>query len=381
MVEKRPLQGHLPDAVLLRHKAQQPGGPQLQAVHPPQRDAEKPLKVPLVYPGAVGSPEEIVHHPLAEGKPQGQGGGKHPALHPSAILLDGKGVDLELLPQQGGGGAAEAQEVVPGHGGVPSPRPAREGPDGGTGIPLLQTVGGDLVQQPPLLPLVHCREGAGGKGEVDKGVDGHMVCPAGKGQIHIRPQVLEGLPREGEDQVHGHRLEGDLLQGGRQGGQVHRPAPQEGLILLLKGLHPYADLRHASLLQCPQEGDGHVVRVELHSDPLGDGEVLPYRPDDLPQPPGGQGRGPATEVQASDLPSALRLAAHHVDLPDQGIDVLIAQIGVVDRLAVGAEIAQAPAEGDVDIQPQPLAVPIGEDLVKLAGEYKGFYRPGEPHPR
>ena len=207
-----------------------------------------------------------------------------------------------------------------------------------------------------------------------------MVCPMGEGKINVRPQVPEGLPREREDQVHRHRLKGDPLQSGRQGGQVHRPPPQKGLILLLKGLRPYADLRDAGLLQGPQKGDGHVVRVELHTDPLGDGEMLLHRPDDLPQPPGGQRRGPAAEVQAGDLPFGFHLGADHVNFPDQGVDVPAAQPGVIDRLAVGTEIAQAPAEGDVDIQPQALAVLIGEGPVKLAGQYKGLYRPGEPHP-
>ena len=113
------------------------------------------FKVGFVYLGAVGGPEEVVHHSLTQRKPECQGSRKLPAVNPAAVGLDGKGIDFELLLQESGGGASEAQEVVSCHGGVAGVFFAGKGPDGGACVPLFQTVAGNLVEQPVFFFLFH----------------------------------------------------------------------------------------------------------------------------------------------------------------------------------------------------------------------------------
>lgn len=73
------------------------------------------------------------------------------------------------------------------------------------------------------------------------------------------------------------------------------------------------------------------------------------------------------------------LPAYLVNLPDQGVQIAPAPLRLVHLLAVGAETAQPPAEGDMDIQPQIFARPEGQNRIVLPSEGKGLDRPGQPH--
>ena len=57
------------------------------------------------------------------------------------------------------------------------------------------------------------------------------------------------------------------------------------------------------------------------------------------------------------------LASRQMDLPDQGVDVPAACLLGVEGLAVGTEAADAPAEGDMDVQPQAVTVRKGQLLI------------------
>ena len=143
-----------------------------------------------------------------------------------------------------------------------------------------------------------------------------MVGPPGKSRIQVPPQVLKGLAGQGEDEVHGHGLEGHGSQGPGQGGAIHRCPAQQVLKFGLEGLDADADPGHASGPEGLQHLRHHVVRVELHADTLGDVEVFLQLPHDLPQPPSSQSRGAAAKVQAGDPLSPSPALPHQTDLPE-----------------------------------------------------------------
>lgn len=380
MVIERALQGHTVNPILLRNKAQQFGESQLKAVSFFQRHAEETFKVSVADLCAVCGPKEVIHHALAQGKAEGEGGGKQSPVNAAAVFLGGKGVDLELVPQKGGGGTAEAEEIIPGHGGIPGGLFLGEGPDGIAGTAVFQAVGGDGVQQAAFFIFWHGRNWAGSESEVDERIDSDVVGPAGKGCVDVQLQILKGLPGQSEDEVHGDSLKGDSAEGRCQSGAVHRTAPQHGLEFFLEGLYADTDAGDARILQGLQEGGGHIVRVELHADALGDAKVLLYGLDDFRQTACGEGGGPAAKIQAGDGLFGVSLCSCQVDLPDERVDIVVTGFPGIHRFAIGAEAANVLAEGDVDIQPQAWAGFKGEALVIFVCKDKGSGRTGQPHP-
>ena len=109
-------------------------------------------------------------------------------------------------------------------------------------------------------------------------------------------------------------------------------------------------------------------------------EPLLQRGDGFAQPSGGQGGGAPAEIQAGGPLFPRMLPAHQMDFPDQSVQVAVHPLRAVDLLAIGAEAAQRPAEGNVDIQAQVRAVLIGKELVVFLSEGEGFDGPGQPHP-
>ena len=89
-------------------------------------------------------------------------------------------------------------------------------------------------------------------------------------------------------------------------------------------------------------------------------------------------RAPA-EVEAGGLLAAGVLAAHPVDLLQKRVDVAAAFLRRVELLAVGAEGAQLPAEGNMDIEAQPPAFREGQDLIVFVLKDKGPGGAGQPH--
>lgn len=111
------------------------------------------------------------------------------------------------------------------------------------------------------------------------------------------------------------------------------------------------------------EGTGrYIFRMEFDPDALGNDKMLLDGVDDLLYAVRRQGRSAAAEVQAGDGLFSGNLASCQVDLPDQGVDVPAACFLGVEGLAVGTEAADAPAEGDMDVQPQAVTVRKGQLL-------------------
>jgi hypothetical protein len=61
-----------------------------------------------------------------------------------------------------------------------------------------------------------------------------------------------------------------------------------------------------------------------------------------------------------------------MDLPDQGVDISVAQVLFIAHLAVGTEAADAPAEGDVDVKPQVITFGKRQDAVIFIFKGKGL---------
>ena len=101
------------------------------------------------------------------------------------------------------------------------------------------------------------------------------------------------------------------------------------------------------------EGTGrYIFRMEFDPDALGNDKMLLDGVDDLLYAVRRQGRSAAAEVQAGDGLFSGSLAFRQMDLPDQCVDVLTACLLGVEGLAVGTEAADAPAEGDMDVNAQ-----------------------------
>ena len=100
-------------------------------------------------PCAVCRPEQVVDHSLAQREAEGQRGRQLLFCNSVTVFLHGKGVDFELIFQQSGCRAAEAEEVIAGHGGVSGVGLAGKSPDGAAGVSLIHTVSGDGIQQRP----------------------------------------------------------------------------------------------------------------------------------------------------------------------------------------------------------------------------------------
>lgn len=84
-----------------------------------------------------------------------------------------------------------------------------------------------------------------------------------------------------------------------------------------------ADAGHARVLQGLQEGRGHVVRVEFHTDAVSDVKVFLHRLDDLRHAARGEGGGSAAEIQAGGRLFCACLRSHEADLLDESVDVAV----------------------------------------------------------
>ena len=151
-----------------------------------------------------------------------------------------------------------------------------------------------------------------------------MIRPQREGRVDVGAQVLVGLPRQGEDEVHR-----DCFKGDRREGRRHRlgidPLPAKDLLVLIrKGLDADADLRHARFLQRLQHLDRHIVRVKLKADPLGDDEVFAERVYDLLDAICRKRGRSAAEIQAGRLFSPRMLPADKVYFLNQRINIPLA---------------------------------------------------------
>ena len=129
------------------------------------------------------------------------------------------------------------------------------------------------------------------------------------------------------------------------------------------------------------EGTGrYIFRMEFDPDALGNDKMLLDGVDDLLYAVRRQGRSAAAEVQVGDGLFSGSLASRQMDLPDQCVDVLTACLLGVEGLAVGTEAADAPAEGDMDVQPQAVTVRKGQLLIVFVFKKEGLCGTGQPHP-
>ena len=136
MVVKRALKRHLIDAVFFDSKAEQLGKLQLETVCFFERNAKETFKGRGINAGAVRGLEQVVQHPLARRETERQRGRKLTFGDSFTVCFDRKRVDLELVFKQGGCRTAEAQKVIPRHGGIARVFVGGEGPDGAADIAL-----------------------------------------------------------------------------------------------------------------------------------------------------------------------------------------------------------------------------------------------------
>ena len=207
-----------------------------------------------------------------------------------------------------------------------------------------------------------------------------MVGAACENGVNVLSQILKGLPRKRENQIHGHGFKGHFLKRRFQSPRIHRLSAQKFLVFLPEGLDPDADPGHPCFFQRSEHRDCHVVRMKLCADPLRDLKILPDRPDDLPHAVCRQRRRPASEIQAGDLFPSLCLLSRQTDLSKQCIHIAAAQLLRIEDLAVGTEIADAPAERNMDVKPQLPARFKGKQLVVFFLKQKRLNRTGQPHP-
>ena len=207
-----------------------------------------------------------------------------------------------------------------------------------------------------------------------------MIGAACEGSFNVLLQILIGLLRQSKDKVHRHRFKRNRREGCGHRCRINRLPPQNVLIFLLERLDSDADFGDTRFPEGLKGINGHIIRVQLQTDTLGDLEILLAGIDDLLQSMGNQSRGAAANIQACD-PFLFRiLATNHPNLPQKGIQILVAQSLVEAHLAVRAKIADAFAEWDMNVEAQILAVRIGEHLVILIFECKGLPGPGQPAP-
>ncbi|MNC38965.1 hypothetical protein D3C75_875980 [compost metagenome] len=129
-------------------------------------------------------------------------------------------------------------------------------------------------------------------------------------------------------------------------------ASQQLQICFVEGLHSDADPGHARFLQHPQLVYGHIGRMKLQSDALGNLKETAgnlYNPFYLM---GKQSGSTAAEIQRGHFFTVRAGTAHYSDFLFERRNISPSLILPVDRLAIRAKLAQAPAERDVDIQAQ-----------------------------
>ena len=177
-----------------------------------------------------------------------------------------------------------------------------------------------------------------------------MVGTAGKCHIHIRFQILKGLSRQGENEVHRYRLKGNFSQGRGHGSGIHGLPAQSCLVFAQERLDADADFGNSGIFQLMKSRNRHIVRMQFQTDSLGYLKEFPAGFDDFPQPISRQSRGTTTEIEAGDPFPLLILDAHHSDLLQEGINVTVTEHFVVAHFAVGAEITDALTEGNMDVQ-------------------------------
>jgi len=147
MVVEGAFEGHAVVSVALGGEAEFLGEPEFFAVHALEGDAKVILKVATAHFGAVGCPEKVVNHAPSLAKVAGERAGEFAVLYAFLVGFDGEGIDFELCPEQGGGGAAKAEEVVACHRGVFGFVVVGKGPDGVAAVALGSTVEGDFVKK------------------------------------------------------------------------------------------------------------------------------------------------------------------------------------------------------------------------------------------
>ena len=123
---------------------------------------------------------------------------------------------------------------------------------------------------------------------------------------------------------------------------------------------------------------GHSIR-SLTSPPPS--RLAPYCRNDVPDSVGGQCRGSAAKVQTGHGLLARTLAADHVDLANERIDISTALFLFVSHLAVRTEAAYPSAEGNVHVQSQAFAFRKGQRFIVLIFEDKRFDGSGEQRSR
>ena len=274
MVVKCTFQRHLIHTIPLSYETKKFGEFQFKAIRSVQGNTKKLPERPRIHLGAVGSPEQVIDHPLAKRKAERQRSWNNVMVNSIAVFFHGKSVDFELIPQQGSRGTAKAQKIIPCHGGIAYFRSARKGPNRVADIALSQTVAGNSVQQRSFFHLAHGMNCAGGEREVDKGIDSHMIRTTLKSSVDVHPQVLKGLPGQGKDEIHRYRFKGNLGQSLQHGLSVYCNPAQDALKFPLKRLDANTEFGHSSIPQNLQYRDSHIVRVQLHPNSLSDDEIL-----------------------------------------------------------------------------------------------------------
>ena len=244
---------------------------------------------------------------------------------------------------------------------------------------MLGAAARDGVEERPLGAVARRVDAAAGEGEVDEGVEGDVVRAGGEGGVDVGDGVGGGLAREGEDEVHRDRVERDGAQGGLERRGRDGPAPERGQEPGAEGLHADAQPGRAGVAERPEgRGDG-VVGVPLGADAVRHLEAPFERGDDAAEPGRGQRRRAAAEVEARRAPApGAGGGADDFDLALEGVEVAGAERLVVANAAVGAEPAQAPAEGDVDVEPEVAGAGEGRRGVGLVRELERTEGAREP---
>ena len=184
-----------------------------------------------------------------------------------------------------------------------------------------------------------------------------MLRLQGQNGLHRLLPRLHGLVRQAEDQVQ--------VQVFEPGFPNHPHSPlrllkgvqpvQQGQLLVVGGLHPHGDAVHAPVAQGTQQGRGHAVRVHLYGDLAVSGQVI-LLVDGLEQLFQGALRqnagGAAAQIDGvQHIP--LCPGRQLLQVQQQRPDIVLHPILAVGQGVEVAVVAFSPAEGHVDVQPQP----------------------------
>ena len=122
-------------------------------------------------------------------------------------------------------------------------------------------------------PFPHSLHRAGREGEINEGIDRHMIGTGLECSLQVHLQILQVLSGQGKIKSMDTVSKWTWDSASRRAGEVHRPPSQQSLELSLEGLDPDADPGHPRIPQNAQDGGHHILRVQLHPDALGDDKM------------------------------------------------------------------------------------------------------------